>query len=173
MGLGKIQEPFEFLLSTAPDFYKELSLGYQHVPKVFLFCDETTQYFFLNHWTGIQGQVEYDFYKFLLKKFNASCFARGGLFINQNEEQEIVLTLFNKDSDDGTDMISKVERDEENKVISLSDYKVYTSPKNEMVFGGLFDELLASENQLQSLETIYFEIKPYLGKKEIPRVRTH
>ena len=148
-------------------------MGYENVPKIFIFCNETTEYFFLNHWTGIRGEVEYDFYKFLLKKYNSSCFARGGLFINEHEEQEIVLTLLDKSSDVITDMIAKVERDEDNKVISLSNYNIYTAPKNEMAFGGLFDDLLASENQLQSLETIYAEIKPYLGERELPRITKH
>jgi hypothetical protein len=70
-------------------------------------------------------------------------------------------------------MIAKVSRDSENKVNSLSEYKVYSSSKSEILFGGLFNELTLDENQLTTLETLYEEIKPRLGVRDLREVNKH
>ncbi len=169
-----MSKSFDFLLIDTPDFYKTLCLDYQFVPKVFVFCNDSEQFFFMNKWDDvIKGELEYDFMKFLLRKYNANCFARGSLWVNENEEQEIVLTLIDKNSDIGTDMIAKVTRDSENKVESLSDYKVYKSNKKDMLFGGLFDDLNINESQFNTLETLYEEIRPKLGVRSLIETTKH
>ena len=169
-----MSKSFDFLLSDTPEVYKTLILNYQFVPKVFWFCNDSEQFCFINKWDDvIKGELEYDFMKFLLNKYNANCFARGSLWVNEKEEQEIVLTFVDRDSDIGTDMIAKVSRDSENKVNSLSEYKVYSSGKSEILFGGLFNELILDETQLTTLETLYEEIKPRLGVRDLREVNKH
>jgi hypothetical protein len=83
---------FEFLKTNFPEYFKNKTISDGFVSKIFTFVDDKHQYIFINHWENvITRALETDFYEFLVKKYNANCYSRGSLSINEDEEQFISL----------------------------------------------------------------------------------
>ena len=152
---------FDFLLTNIPKYYKNKILSDGFVSKIFTFLNNHHQIIFINEWEQIKGGLESDFCKFLVKKYNADCYSRGSLFVNEKEEQTMSLIFIDKTNDEGIEKIASVQRDNTNKIISIGEFKTYTSKKKDIIFGWLYDDSEFTPDQLNLFNNLHDEIKDH------------
>lgn len=150
---------FDFLVVNFTELYKNKTLEDKFVSKIFTFVNEKHQYIFINQYDEIKGELESDFYRFLVKKYNANCYSRGALFVNEKEEQTIILVFIDKTDEIGIEMVGKIHRNKDNEINGVDEFKSYKSKKKDMIFGWLFDEDNHTSDKLEHLNNIHEEIK--------------
>ena len=123
-----------------PIYYKTLALEHGKIPKVFTMVkDDGSQFLFFVDDLGMERKEESDFLTFIVKEENAVCYARGGLFVQENEQQTIEVYITDRHDPQGIWCEAKLTRDRDGRPVALSEFHKQLGPRDKILYGWLFN----------------------------------
>jgi hypothetical protein len=141
-------------------YYKNIVIQHGKVPKIFtLVKDNGHQYLFFVDDLDMDRKEESDFLAFIVQEENAICYARGGLFVQENEQQTIEVFITDKNDSQGIWCESKLTRDGDGIPTELTDFRKQFGPKEKIFFGWLFNKIDLSEDITIKFRTTWHAMK--------------
>ena len=149
-------------------YYRTLALEHGKIPKIFtLVKEDGHQFLFFVDDLQMGREEESDFLTFIVKEENAVCFARGGLFVQENEQQTIEVYISDKHDDQGIWCEAKLTRDRDGRPAALSDFHKKLGPREKILYSWLFNQSELSEERANAYKTIWEAIKPRILNRQL------
>jgi len=158
----------ENLAVEIPLYYKTLALQHGKVPKIFTMVKEDGhQFLFFLEDLEMDSAEESDFLKFIIQVEGAVSYARGGLFVQENEQQSIGVFIHDRADPQSIWCEANLTRDDEGKPKTVSDFGKQLAPRDKVTFGWLFDGLDLSEERLIEYGASWDAIKPKILNRQM------
>jgi len=151
----------ENLAVEISSYYRNLALGHGVVPKVFTLVNgEGDQYLFFVDDLPIEGDDEQSrFLAYIVQAHESVCYARGTLVIVEKNQQFIEFAVIDRDDADAIVCSAELTRDMDDRPISLGEFDKTLVKKGSIIFGGLFEPVQISEDQIEDFESLWLEMK--------------
>jgi hypothetical protein len=149
-------------------YYRTLALEYGKIPKVFtLVKEDGHQFLFFVDDLQMEREEESDFLTFIIKEENAVCYARGGLFVQENEQQTIEVYISDRHDPQGIWCEAKLTRDRDGRPAALSDFHKQLGPREKILYSWLFNQSELSEERAIAYKTTWEAIKPRILNRQM------
>ena len=149
-------------------YYRTLALEHGKIPKVFtLVKEDGHQFLFFVDDLQMEREEESDFLTFIVKEENAVCYARGGLFVQENEQQTIEVYISDRHDPQGIWCEAKLTRDRDGRPADLSDFHKQLGPREKILYSWLFNQSELSEERAIAYKTTWEEIKPRILNRQM------
>jgi hypothetical protein len=149
-------------------YYKTLALEYGKIPKVFtLVKEDGHQFLFFVDDLQMGREEESDFLTFIVKEEDAVCYARGGLFVQENEQQTIEIYITDRHDPQGIWCEAKLTRNQDGRPAALSDFQKQLGPKGKILYSWLFDQSDLTEERTILYRTTWEAMKPRILNRQM------
>lgn len=149
-------------------YYRTLALEHGKIPKVFtLVKEDGHQFLFFVDDLQMGREGESDFLAFIVKEENAVCFARGGLFVQENEQQTIEVYISDKHDAQGIWCEAKLTRDRDGRPATLSDFHKQLGPREKILYSWLFNSPELSEERTIAYGAAWEAMKPRILNRQM------
>jgi hypothetical protein len=149
-------------------YYRTLALEYGKIPKVFtLVKEDGRQFLFFVDDLQMEREEESDFLTFIVKEEDAVCYARGGLFVQENEQQTIEVYISDRHDPQGIWCEAKLTRDRDGRPAALSDFHKQLGPRGKILYSWLFNQSELSEERAIACKTTWEAIKPRILNRQM------
>ncbi len=150
----------ENLAVEIASYYRNLALGHGVIPKVFTLVNaEGDQYLFFIDDLNMEKDEENQFLSYIVRQYDAVCYARGTLVIVQINQQFIEFAVVDKDDENVIVCSAALTRDMDDKPIGLTEFEKTLVKKNSIIFGGLFEPIKLSETKEEDFQSLWDEMK--------------
>ena len=149
-------------------YYRTLALEHGKIPKIFTLVKEDGHQFlfFVDDLQMGRGE-ESDFLAFIVKEENAVCYARGGLFVQENEQQTIEVYISDRHDPQGIWCEAKLTRDRDGRPAALSDFHKQLGPREKILYGRFFNHSELSEEIVIKYRALWEAMKPRILNRQM------
>ena len=168
---------FDYLKKEFPSTYKKIVLEHKAVNKVLSFCDKKNQYFLftgmfseVNDGKGISEELETYLVNFLVKKYEATAFARAAAYVLEDQTTFIGFDFVSIDNDIWAQQ-NIFHIDEGGKVIDVDDEFSNSSDANNIcpLVSSYFEGIDFPDDTKEYLKNLYEQVKPSLHKIKLKK----
>jgi hypothetical protein len=110
---------------------------------------------------------ESDFLTFIVKEEDAVSYARGGLFVQENEQQTIEVYITDRHDPQGIWCEAKLTRNQDGKPAALSDFHKQLGPKDKILYSWLFNHSELPEERTILYRTTWEAMKPRILNRQM------
>jgi len=149
-------------------YYRTLALANGKIPKVFtLVKADGHQFLFFVDDLQMGREEESDFLAFIVKEEDAVCYARGGLFVQENEQQTIEVYVTDRYDAQAVWCEAKLTRDQDGKPVALSDFQKQLGPKDKIFYGWLFNQSELAADRAIKYRATWEAMKPRILNRQM------